>query len=276
MARETTTQVMIKTISNAHSVLLSGIREGFTAVKQAVQQNPVDSRVQDLYRSAAWRKFRKYWQENGILKENSDSPCMNYYQVTGSAREQYEHLTETLASHCMTLSGYGLPSDYKKILRGLMQSRLRNKYHEPCRMLSRMVPSNGTVKSSWSVVRLEKSTDLLLKLRKSEKISSRDLTKGLETIRKEIVSISVAGLVGSLFDSFASNREDNEEVLIRMINQIELNFKKFMNRFAKQPQDYPARYAEKMLVKYKKIKSEIRELKKNLSGLITMLEELEK
>jgi hypothetical protein len=211
-------------------------------------------RIRELNKTSEWKEFKTFWKNLDAIEPGSktDTNVYSYAPYIATKESDYEKrhvLTDYLKKKIDTLAIQLQPlvemklldSLELKLLRETCLSRVTNIYYGNTSMMMRMIPPPGQVEKEKSIANLELRIDLLLGLKKKNKIDSSELKQALDNIQNEIKKFSILEIIGRKgfsyypydygYGDFDKTKADSMSVLDRTIWEFEKSYEKFMKTY---------------------------------------------
>ncbi len=229
---------------------------------------PEDSELDKLFSSREWVNLRNFWKSLNKI-ETSSSDFMNFMEA-----EEMDLLfreLEEVKSDLQRLKESNLISDFEiELFTQVCIERIEAR--SMMLLLTRMVPPLFTMEKQEILVNLEQKIDVLIALKKNDKIDTTEYNAAMNNIKKEIPYIYVL----SKIDDFYINRYDRDisvEDMLRILEEELALYKE--KKYKKILTENEADLYKLLIERYKITKDILLNLENRMPLIDRMIENLE-
>jgi hypothetical protein len=250
------------------------------------------TRIKALNNTPEWKEFKSFWKDLDNIqpgeKASHDAFMQSYvfrefedYQKNHELGNSLRQKNEQLKIQLTRLVKPGLLDSMEPtFLFELCNQRIQYIYYGNTSMMSRMMPSPGTLEREKSIAMLEFKIDTLLNLEKKGSIDSLELKQALDNIITEVKTAGILGIIANhrmlayFPDRFYIN-PDTTNNSITVIDRTVLDFQNSYDGFMKNYDDSNADDSQKQRYEtYVAIKKELDAYAKLYPGFCELIADL--
>jgi hypothetical protein len=247
-----------------------------------------ESRVLDLNKTQEWKNFKAFWKKLNQVspkkKNNKDSGYFGEYY--GAIAPDVAHKwIEELKGLISGLNQIKLDPVDTVLFEKICTERIYQMSSGSQSLMTRMIAPSSVLEKERTIRDMELRIDILIELRKKEKISESEMNQALSNIKQDIKTFSAYEAFSKHFASYWApvypngNQKSGEEtdIIDRLSADNEKSYSDFKARKRQQgmTQEAEALFNKDMDSQYKETKETLLNLKKELPFINEMISDLE-